>query len=278
MSHRESDDLGSIPDVCWNALQRLRHVAWHWARQCTDKRAFYIAALSIIFFLDFVSGDLALTELQILKQPSDFHCFEELEVGPGPALAHMCRPGTSAEIIAIVEPQSWLTARSMALFIPDFSKIQKNESLLRDFSKAHAPGWSYTFPLASQPQTQSPSRNCESFFTAPSLTHIKPCASAFLHCQSSLIEVAPSGAAAALAATARCRCCYLGPAACGCSRLCHSHPAVAHSSSDVCDCCYANASPTQGCSQLRSRGRQRGKVSADGWNTLSVGPELSVDN
>ena len=29
----------------------------------------------------------------------------------------------------------------MASFFPDFSKIQKNEGLLRDFSKAHAPGW-----------------------------------------------------------------------------------------------------------------------------------------
>ena len=60
---RESGDMGSIPDDCWNPLPRLGHFAWHWARQCTDTRAFYIAALSIIFsFLDFVSGDLALTE------------------------------------------------------------------------------------------------------------------------------------------------------------------------------------------------------------------------
>ena len=29
---------------------RRGHFAWHWARQCTDTRAFYIAALSIIFF------------------------------------------------------------------------------------------------------------------------------------------------------------------------------------------------------------------------------------
>ena len=46
-------DMGSIPDVCWNDLQLLGHFAWHWARQCTDTRAFYIAALSIIFFLGF---------------------------------------------------------------------------------------------------------------------------------------------------------------------------------------------------------------------------------
>ena len=50
VSRRESGDMGSNPEECWNALQRLGHFAWHWARQCTDKRAFYLAALSIIFF------------------------------------------------------------------------------------------------------------------------------------------------------------------------------------------------------------------------------------
>ena len=50
---RESGDMGSIPDECWNPLPRLGHFARHWARQCTDTRAFYIAALSIIFFLGF---------------------------------------------------------------------------------------------------------------------------------------------------------------------------------------------------------------------------------
>ena len=60
----ELDDMGSIPDECWNDQQRPGHFVRHWARQCTDTRAFCIAALSIIFFfLDFVSGDLALTEL-----------------------------------------------------------------------------------------------------------------------------------------------------------------------------------------------------------------------
>ena len=42
---RESDDLGSVPNEWWNALPRLGHFAWHWARQCADTRAFYIAAL-----------------------------------------------------------------------------------------------------------------------------------------------------------------------------------------------------------------------------------------
>ena len=125
---RESGNMGSIPDERWHALQDLCHFAWHWARQCTDTHTFYIAALSLFFFLDNVCGDLALTELQILTQPSNFHYFGELELWPWPTLAYMCWPGTWAEIIAIVEPQSWLTARSdwsVSSFFPNFSKIQE---------------------------------------------------------------------------------------------------------------------------------------------------------
>ena len=43
--------MGSIRAWCWNLLPRRGHFAWHRARQCTDTRAFYIAALSIIFLL-----------------------------------------------------------------------------------------------------------------------------------------------------------------------------------------------------------------------------------
>ena len=55
MSRSDFGDFGSIPDECWNALPRLRHFVWNWAaaRQCTDTRALYIAALLIIFFLGF---------------------------------------------------------------------------------------------------------------------------------------------------------------------------------------------------------------------------------
>ena len=48
----------SAETLC-RALANLRGTV-----KCTDTRDFYIAALSIIFiYLDFVSGDLALTEL-----------------------------------------------------------------------------------------------------------------------------------------------------------------------------------------------------------------------
>ena len=62
----------------------------------------YCCALYNFSLLDFVCDNLALTELQILAQPSYLHCFGELELRPGPALAHMCWTGTWAEIRAIV--------------------------------------------------------------------------------------------------------------------------------------------------------------------------------
>ena len=70
-----------------------------------------------------------------------FYCFAsgELECWPGPALAHMCRPGTYTEIIAIVEPWSWLTTRSVASFFLISQKHRKNKHLVRDILKAHAP-------------------------------------------------------------------------------------------------------------------------------------------
>ena len=64
VSSRETDDLGSMPARCWNILLPLCHFAWHWACQCTDPRAFInLCSGSLYFWGDFVSGDLALTEL-----------------------------------------------------------------------------------------------------------------------------------------------------------------------------------------------------------------------
>ena len=59
--------------------------------QCTDTHAFYIPAVSL-FFCSWISS--VLTELYILTLPSNFHCFGALGVGPRPALANMCWPGT----------------------------------------------------------------------------------------------------------------------------------------------------------------------------------------
>ena len=128
VSCRESGCTGLSSDECWNSLHPLGHFAWHWARQCTDTRAFYIAVLSIICqYFSWISS-VAISRWQSTQPLGLFfqvQCFGELELGPGPALTHKCWPCTWAEIIAVVEPQSWLTARSVALFIPDFSKIQK---------------------------------------------------------------------------------------------------------------------------------------------------------
>ena len=48
-------------------------------------------------------------------------------------------PGTWAEVIVIVELQSWLTTRSVACFSWFLEKYRKNKGLIRDFFKAHAP-------------------------------------------------------------------------------------------------------------------------------------------
>ena len=50
VSSRECGNLGLTPDKFWNALLSLGHFAWHWASQCTDMRAFHIAALSVVIF------------------------------------------------------------------------------------------------------------------------------------------------------------------------------------------------------------------------------------
>ena len=54
--------MALIPVRCWILLPCSGHFAWHWARQCTDTRAFFIAALSIIFFFQWLSrADRVLT-------------------------------------------------------------------------------------------------------------------------------------------------------------------------------------------------------------------------
>ena len=54
VSWSESRGSGSITSWCWILPPPLGRFAWHWlrhwARQCTDTRAFYIAALSIFSF------------------------------------------------------------------------------------------------------------------------------------------------------------------------------------------------------------------------------------
>ena len=78
---RESGNMGSIPDDCWNPLLCLGSFVG------TEPVSALTHLLFILLFsLDFVCGNLVLTELLILTQTSDLHCFGELEVlnlGPG---------------------------------------------------------------------------------------------------------------------------------------------------------------------------------------------------
>ena len=106
MSRSESGGSDTIPADFWNLLLPLGHFAWHWARQCTDTRAFYVAALSMIFFLlDFVSGDLTLTGFQLWTWTSYLHCFGALEVCLGAQTWPDVLARRMRVIIAIVVPQ-----------------------------------------------------------------------------------------------------------------------------------------------------------------------------
>ena len=91
VSRREYGDSGSIPAECWKSLPPLGHFAWHWARQCTDTHAFYIAALSIIFF-SWISS-VAISRWQGFNSEHEHPTstvWEHLESGPGPGLGHAC--------------------------------------------------------------------------------------------------------------------------------------------------------------------------------------------
>ena len=109
VSCRDSGDLGLIPAGCWNSLH---------------------------FFLGFRQrishADRVVNLNTTIWLPQFWRTWTR------PALAHMCWPGTWAEIIKIVELWSWLTTRSVASFVPDFSKIQKKRRPSKRLSKVHA--------------------------------------------------------------------------------------------------------------------------------------------
>ena len=64
-----SSDRRSIPLECWKCLPPLGHFAWHWARQCIDTRAFYIAAAMLRFLNYFFSwiSSVAISRWQSYK-------------------------------------------------------------------------------------------------------------------------------------------------------------------------------------------------------------------
>ena len=100
VSRRASGDMGSIPAECWNSLQPLDHFTWHWARQCTDTRALYIAALSIIFFLGFSQWQSRANRVINLNTTIRLPLFWRTWTRAWDSLttlAHMCWPGTWAE-------------------------------------------------------------------------------------------------------------------------------------------------------------------------------------
>ena len=140
--------LQTVLSICLLAhvwLQMMR--TWQWAgilrKQGWLGEKWSIVGEKKFNHLDFVSGDLALIRVVNLNMTIWLPLFGELELGPGPALSHMCWPGTWTEIIAIVKNQSclWLTVRSVASIFPDFLKILKRWRPHQRHFMAHSPDW-----------------------------------------------------------------------------------------------------------------------------------------
>ena len=129
---RESGDMGSIPDDCWNPLPRLGHFAWHWARQCTDTRAFILLRSLIFFLLGFRQWRSRADSVVNLNTTIRLALFWRIWTWAWASTRPHVLAWRIADIIAIVEHWSWLTTRSVAFF-PISRKYRKNEGLIRDF-------------------------------------------------------------------------------------------------------------------------------------------------
>ena len=106
-----SAETPATPQPFCVALSQSVH--WH--------ATFYFAALSIIFLLlGFRQWQYRADRVVNLNTTIWLPLFWRTWTGAqARTLPHV--------LIAIVEPRSWLTARSVASFIPDFSKIQKKQ-------------------------------------------------------------------------------------------------------------------------------------------------------
>ena len=144
VSHSESDDLGSIPDECWNALRG--QFAWYWARQCTDTRAYYIAVLSIISF--FWISSVAISRWRVVSLYTTIWLPIIWRTGA------RSRASPRPHVLAWHMGRDYSDCRALELhFFLISRKYRKKEGFVRDFSKAHAQDWSST---CGQVQAQGP--------------------------------------------------------------------------------------------------------------------------
>ena len=147
VSRRESGDMGLILDECWISLQRLGHFAWHWARQCTDMHAFYIAALTIIFFLGFRQwrsrADRVVNLNTTIRLPLFWRTWTRARARTRPHVRawHMGRDYSNCRASELTDCQV-----SGFVFSWFLENTEKTKALVRDFPKAHAQGWSPAWP------------------------------------------------------------------------------------------------------------------------------------
>ena len=135
--------MGSIPVACWNFLPPVCLFAWHWARQCTDTRAFILLCSLYFFFLGFrhwqSRADRGINLNKTIWLPLFWRSWTRAVAHTRPRVLawHMGRNHSQCRAPELTEsdrqPGQWLH-----LFLIS-RKYRKNKGLVRDFFKAHAP-------------------------------------------------------------------------------------------------------------------------------------------
>ena len=146
---RESGYMGSIPDDCGNPLPRLCHFAWHWASQCTYTRSpLYCCTLYNFFFLGFRQWQ------SLADRVVNLNTTIQLALFWGTSLGTRARARTHPHVLAwqmgrdysdcrASELTDWQVSgfwRSVASFIPDFSKTQKKRRPRKRLFSGSCPG------------------------------------------------------------------------------------------------------------------------------------------
>ena len=129
---------------------------WHWGHQWTGKNRLYCHTLPIYFPQHCRAFTKMLKQRKLAVKKLNFLQWWSVAInikirfsllwstwswgrGQDSWLAYICRSGTWAVIIAVVQPQSFLTGLRFSLKFRKYRK--KGQS--KDISEAHAPGWNF---------------------------------------------------------------------------------------------------------------------------------------
>ena len=139
VSRMESGDMVSISDECWNSRSPT---AWHWARQCTDTRAFILQHSLLFFFLGFRQwrsrAERVVNLNTTIRLPLFWRTWSLARASTRLHVRawHMSRDYSDCRASELTD--SKVSGYVYSWFLEKYSKT---EGLVRDFSKAHAQDW-----------------------------------------------------------------------------------------------------------------------------------------